>query len=637
MHEAIRSYRYDVFVAYDRRDAAIVDSLARHLTTEGFRVWLDTWELIPGAPAKSVIEKAAADSSVFALCIGERSPESLDSDLELASATYGSGAGPRIVPILLPGATGVPAKLADRFAVDIREGFSREAMDRLIRAISAARSSGTAKTSSSGPSTGEMLRQIDYRSLVNHLNETLQADLSNKEALRARIFACMALGRQEQALEDLERLAAMDPDDLMVITSRVTLLVALGKPEEVSRLVREAEQRAPRVVDEMAKGYIGKTDAEVERDLSDLSRVLEYSDRYSARRWVTAIRTDRDKAVGMLRAEFAMLEAVALQSSGEQEASMAARRRAVALDPEKVQYRFQMIVALKEAGRQDELARCLDEWGSRSQESHALLSLAVKALRGGKSEEGLEILGRAVARDPEEPTVRAMRVDLLTSMERVADSAEDLRVLWENNPSNWKILSRLMSVFQVLGRLDEEADMLEAWADNIEPLVRAMTRKPGGAQENGEKRWLRNLDRLLASGELADQRRARASVLRIQARLNEKKPAEALQLARQAVSKWPRQYAGWASAADLLGRMPGETPVEASPGEPQWVSLVWGALVKLGRGEKAEASALMSQSMEQARDVGVVQWIDNLTKQASGAFDDALASLNRAVEIDRIP
>src|ERR1044071_1382750 len=107
--------------------------------------------------------------------------------------------------------------------------------------------------------------------------------------------------------------------------------------------------------------------------------------------------------------------------------------------------------------------------------------------------------------DPRDPTLRAVRSDILIRMQRLADSIEDLRAVWQNNPSTANA-SRLMLVYKALGRLDDEAEMLDAQADNIEPAIRGMTRKPGGANEQGP--LLRNLDRLLASGELAAQHRA---------------------------------------------------------------------------------------------------------------------------------
>src|SRR5437762_2618831 len=129
MPDSSRSDRYDVFMSYDHRDAAIVDALAQHLTAEGFRVWLDSWELIPGAPATAAVEKAVSESIIFAVCVGERTSEWLDAELDLAYATYGAGATTRLLPILLPGSSAVPAKLADRSALDLRDGLSRDAVD----------------------------------------------------------------------------------------------------------------------------------------------------------------------------------------------------------------------------------------------------------------------------------------------------------------------------------------------------------------------------------------------------------------------------------------------------------------------------------------------------------------------------
>ena len=63
--------RYDVFISYSRRDAALVESLATRLAHEaGLRVWLDRARLQPGFSWRAEIETAMNESAAALIVWG---------------------------------------------------------------------------------------------------------------------------------------------------------------------------------------------------------------------------------------------------------------------------------------------------------------------------------------------------------------------------------------------------------------------------------------------------------------------------------------------------------------------------------------------------------------------------------------
>ena len=50
--------RFDVFLSHTSADKPLVEELTRRLVRENVRPWLDSWNLIPGAPWQPAIEAA---------------------------------------------------------------------------------------------------------------------------------------------------------------------------------------------------------------------------------------------------------------------------------------------------------------------------------------------------------------------------------------------------------------------------------------------------------------------------------------------------------------------------------------------------------------------------------------------------
>jgi hypothetical protein len=61
---------YDVFLSYSTKDRETVVQLAEALVAVGIRPWLDVWELVPGQPWQTGLNKAIQNVTAAAVCVG---------------------------------------------------------------------------------------------------------------------------------------------------------------------------------------------------------------------------------------------------------------------------------------------------------------------------------------------------------------------------------------------------------------------------------------------------------------------------------------------------------------------------------------------------------------------------------------
>ena len=94
----------EVFLSYNSRDGAAVDSVAGWLRDSGFRVFLDRWYLIPGKPWTNALTERIERCRAFVVFLG---PDGLGQwqQREVAQATARQALDPGfpLIPVLLPG------------------------------------------------------------------------------------------------------------------------------------------------------------------------------------------------------------------------------------------------------------------------------------------------------------------------------------------------------------------------------------------------------------------------------------------------------------------------------------------------------------------------------------------------------
>ncbi|MDX6707995.1 MAG: hypothetical protein QOI48_3841 [Solirubrobacteraceae bacterium] len=133
---------FDVFVSYNALDKPVVERIAEQLRRSGIRAFLDIWDLTPGGRWQRELGDGLAHSKACALFVGPHpfGPWQLE-ELELALVRANQRDDFRVFAVLLPGVEDpfdtqqLPPFLSTRTWVDLREGVSQRALQRLLNAI----------------------------------------------------------------------------------------------------------------------------------------------------------------------------------------------------------------------------------------------------------------------------------------------------------------------------------------------------------------------------------------------------------------------------------------------------------------------------------------------------------------------
>ncbi len=275
MSSSVRTLTYDIFLSHERADDAIVTELAQALTQMGFRVWLDLWELVPGAPISSAVSDAVAEARVFAVCVGARRSKWGDVELDTALAAKAAQRPDlRILAILLPGAgfDAIPAPLQQFQALDLTEGMTAGAIENLAAAVGGRDQAEPGGRDETTPERPSRLAEVDFEQLLRNADEALVVDPDNLAARKARVAAYLSMDRAEKALDDLDLLLAADPADVMMLLQKAAVLAQLGRTGAMKELAQTIAENAEIVV------------TELDRTLGSLSKPLQ-SIRASRNSW----------------------------------------------------------------------------------------------------------------------------------------------------------------------------------------------------------------------------------------------------------------------------------------------------------------------------------------------------------------
>lgn len=132
--------RFDVFLSHSSADKPAVEVIGARLRNDGFRPFLDKWNLVPGMPWQHELSLALGDSACVAVFFGPREQgpwhnEEMQVALNRAVRTQDDY---RVIPVLLPGSdpSQVRGFLENRTWVDFRVGLDdAEAYQRLTAGI----------------------------------------------------------------------------------------------------------------------------------------------------------------------------------------------------------------------------------------------------------------------------------------------------------------------------------------------------------------------------------------------------------------------------------------------------------------------------------------------------------------------
>jgi hypothetical protein len=134
----------DTFLSYNRDDENDVKALAGYLKQAGLNIWLDQWNLLPGDPWQTELEKALERCITCLICwgpsgLGPWQHEEMRAALErqVRDQRY------RVMPVLLPACRDpkdIPSFLRSIAWVDLRQGVNNpQELNRLVDAIRASK------------------------------------------------------------------------------------------------------------------------------------------------------------------------------------------------------------------------------------------------------------------------------------------------------------------------------------------------------------------------------------------------------------------------------------------------------------------------------------------------------------------
>lgn len=133
-----RAANVDVFLSYNRADAAAAERLRDGLSARGLSVFFDRDYLGPGQRWQRVLETSLATCGAIAICVGPRGlGQWQQREKELALARQSADTGFPVIPVLLPGADDPGLDFLCLFSwADLRKGIDEPPdLDALVRAI----------------------------------------------------------------------------------------------------------------------------------------------------------------------------------------------------------------------------------------------------------------------------------------------------------------------------------------------------------------------------------------------------------------------------------------------------------------------------------------------------------------------
>ena len=222
--DVVDKAEFDVFLAHNSQDKPAVRQLGRLLQDRGLRVWLDEWNLKPGAVWQEVLAEILQTTRAAAVLLG---PDGVGpwQRLEIQGALMEFvDRGLPVIPVLLPGAQEAPALpffLKTFTWSDLRSGYDVESLDRLEWGITGRKPdrSPTLGSSTASPKLNFKAWLRHIRSMHGELAPALRE--GSKQALR-HVYVELRLMEREALVESgqrmvlggrlsLEKILALDP------------------------------------------------------------------------------------------------------------------------------------------------------------------------------------------------------------------------------------------------------------------------------------------------------------------------------------------------------------------------------------------------------------------------------------------
>jgi TIR domain-containing protein/tetratricopeptide repeat protein/NB-ARC domain-containing protein len=196
-------------LSHNTKDKPAVRQIAEALQDRGLRVWLDEGELIPGRRWIPALEEAIETTKSAAVLVGESGLGPWEQPEYEGTLSEFVERGIPVIPVLLPGAPDklkLPLFLKGFGWVDLRDGISKEGLDRLVWGITGKKSTDQEDQAPAGLRLhnlpflplGDLLkgRDEELHQLIANLQSSAQAT-----AITQTIYGLGGIGKTRLAVE----------------------------------------------------------------------------------------------------------------------------------------------------------------------------------------------------------------------------------------------------------------------------------------------------------------------------------------------------------------------------------------------------------------------------------------------------
>jgi tetratricopeptide (TPR) repeat protein len=198
-----------VFVCYAREDKDFVLDLAEKLKHQGVSVWLDQWEIPPGANWSRTIEKALNECTHLLVVL---SPPAVESD-EVEAEWYEALDEKKVVVPILYQSCQMPVRLKRIQYIDFTSNCpdKKAALNDLLLALKGVprqAESPTLKENLSAPS-----RNVTNEEAIKNYDEAIRRDPNDADSWYGKGWALSKLENYDDAIKAYDEAIRLNPND----------------------------------------------------------------------------------------------------------------------------------------------------------------------------------------------------------------------------------------------------------------------------------------------------------------------------------------------------------------------------------------------------------------------------------------
>ncbi len=249
------------------------------------------------------------------------------------------------------------------------------------------------------------LLQEERAAQMADLDEAIEADSQNIPAYQGRAMLRMQQGQTEAALEDMQQLLELNPENSAVVTEAVRALLRLERIDEAEQLLTKALSDQPRGELYRLRAVIYQSQEKTDKALDDLSKALTLD--------------ERDFAALLMRAEIYL---------GQEKVQEAQRdvRRAMQIEPNSVQgILMRSLLAFEEGRMTDAINDMQLLVDSVPDNSNFVLQLANYYQMDRRPRKAVEVLTSLIDREPQNWRALRARGDARLSTTEHAEAVAD--------------------------------------------------------------------------------------------------------------------------------------------------------------------------------------------------------------------